>query len=318
MIITRAPLRITLGGGGTDVKEYYERHGGLCLAAAIDKYVYIAVHRRTDQRLVVKYSRMEDVGHRDELQHPIIREALKLVELSGQGLEIVSFADIPAGTGLGSSGAFTVALLKALHALKGDIRGAWDLAEEACAIEIDILKEPIGKQDQYIAAYGGSMKLQFKSANSLGVDPAPILPAIEDSLLLFFTGCSRSASEVLQSGNEKLKAGDEGVINKLHRVKQSAQGVIVALEGDAPAMLGALFHDHWTHKRQSTGMTNATIDAIYDAALPYIHGGKLVGAGGGGFFLFVASDKAGLRKRMKGIGVAETRFRVDYEGVKLV
>lgn len=324
MILTRAPLRITLGGGGTDTPHYYERHGGMCIAAAIDKYVYIAVHRRTDARLVVKYSKMEDVACVDELQHPIVREALKLVGLDGRGLEIVSFADIPAGTGLGSSGSFTVALLKALRALKREIRTAQQMAEDACRIEIDILKEPIGKQDQYIAAFGGVTQFLFGGGGPVyfggtDINPIPATDALEDNLLLFFTGYSRSASDVLKSGNEALKADDGEVIRRLHEAKSNAEFALKAIASGDTEQLAALLSESWNVKRKQPGMSCRGINECYDnAMLRGALGGKLVGAGGGGFLLFVARDKKALRECMAFWNCPETRFRVDFEGVKLL
>src|SRR5260221_3568508 len=171
MIITRSPLRISLGGGGTDLPSYYRKHSGFLIAAAIDKYVYITLHQTFVQELIVKYSRLERVGGVDEVQHPIIREALRLVEIQGPYLELTSMADIPAGTGLGSSGSFTTALLKALHTYKKNVLTPAELAEQACHIEIDLLGEPIGKQDQYIAAYGGLTRFQVPRGGTRQAPP---------------------------------------------------------------------------------------------------------------------------------------------------
>src|SRR5262245_2090191 len=209
MIITRSPLRISLGGGGTDLPSYYSRHSGFLIAAAIDKYVYITLHQTFVPDLIVKYSKLERVGSAGEVQHPIIREALRLVSIDGPYLELASMADIPAGTGLGSSGSFTTALLKALHTHKKNLVHPRDLAEQACHIEIDILGEPIGKQDQYIAAYGGLTCFQFLPNNQVEAWPLKIdtetLYNLEDNLLLFFTGYSRSASSILKEQDDKSK-----------------------------------------------------------------------------------------------------------------
>src|SRR6202158_1586460 len=202
MIITRCPLRISLGGGGTDLPSYYEEHSGFLIAAAIDKYVYITLHRTFVQELIVKYSKLERVKTVDEVEHPIIREALKLIGIDAPSLEISSLADIPAGTGLGSSGSFTTALLKALHAWKMNLVHPAELAEQACDIEINRLGEPIGKQDQYIAAYGGITCFKFMPNNEVEATPLKLAPetlySLEDNLVLFFTGFTRSASEILK------------------------------------------------------------------------------------------------------------------------
>src|SRR5664280_2222212 len=207
MIITRSPLRITLGGGGTDLPSYYQEHGGFLVAAAIDKYVYITLHRTFVQELIIKYSKLERVATVDEIEHPIVREALRLVGVANPHLELTSMADIPAGTGLGSSGSFTTALLKALHAYKRNLIHPHQLAEQACHIEIDILKESIGKQDQYIAAYGGITCFEFAKDGSVKAWPLAIsaetLFNLEDNLLLFFTGYSRSASAILKEQDDK-------------------------------------------------------------------------------------------------------------------
>lgn len=318
MILTRAPLRITLGGGGTDIQAYYEKFCGLCIAAAIDKYVYIALHKRPDARLVVKYMKMEDVGHVDELQHPIVREALKLHHLDGRGMEIVAFADIPAGTGLGSSGSFTVALLKALHAYTRTSASAQSIAANACRIEIDLLQEPIGKQDQFIAAYGGVMEMHFLKDGGPLMAHAVTTEELEDSLLMFFTGYTHSASAVLAPSTAALKAGDEEVIHGLHLAKAKAEVALDAIRRGDMAKLGALFSEG--HEAKSArGLSTEPIDAAYAYGMGAgALGGKLVGAGGGGFLLFVAADKAKLRQAMKECGLVETRFRVDYEGVKLL
>src|SRR5262245_55264800 len=215
MIIARSPLRVTLGGGGTDLPSYYTRHGGFLVAAAIDKYVYITVHETFVDDLIVKYSRLERVPSADQVEHPIFREALRLLGVSGRSLEIASMADIPAGTGLGSSGSFTTALLKALHTYKKAIVHPRELAEQACHIEIDLLQEQIGKQDQFISAYGGVTSFNFLASGAVEASPvtmsAETLYNLEENLLLFFTGYSRSASAVLQDQNQRALRRDASV-----------------------------------------------------------------------------------------------------------
>ena len=207
MIITRSPLRISLGGGGTDLPSYYREHGGFVISAAIDKYVYITLHETFQPEFLIKYSAMETVQTVDEIKHPIIREALRMVPVSAPHLEIVSMSDIPAGTGLGSSGSFTVALLRALHTLNKEFVPRQDLAEQACHIEIDILGEPIGKQDQYIASFGGITCFEFHPDGRVDVAPLQIstetLYNLEDNLLLFFTGFTRSASAILAEQDQR-------------------------------------------------------------------------------------------------------------------
>src|SRR5215468_2080901 len=234
MIITRSPLRISLGGGGTDLPSYYREHGGFLISAAIDKYVYITVHRRFVEGFLLKYSHLEEVSTIDEIKHPIIREAFKLAGVRERNLEIASMADIPAGTGLGSSGSFTTALLKALHALHKNLVHPSELAEQACRIEIDILGEPVGKQDQYIAAYGGITCFRFLPNGQVDAWPLKIsertLHDLEDHLLLFFTGYTRSAGEILKEQDVKSKKNDQSMIANLHFTKQIGRDTKDALE----------------------------------------------------------------------------------------
>src|SRR2546421_4126445 len=220
MIITRSPLRISLGGGGTDLPSYYREHSGFLIAAAIDKYVYINVHRRFVEGFLLKYSSLEEAATIDDIKHPIIREALKLVDIHERNLEITSMADIPAGTGLGSSGSFTTALLKAFHALKKNLVHPAELAEQACCIELEKLGEPIGKQDQYIAAFGGITCFRFMPDGRVEAAPLKIseetLFNLEDNLLLFFTGYSPSASAVLNESDDKTKTAHTAMTADLH------------------------------------------------------------------------------------------------------
>src|SRR2546423_12379397 len=227
MIISRSPLRISLGGGGTDLPSYYRKHGGFLIAAAIDKYVYINVHRRFVEGFLLKYSHLEEAATIDEIRHPIIREALRITEVQERNLEITSMADIPAGTGLGSSGSFTTALLKALHTWKKNLIHPRELAEQACHIELERLGEPIGKQDQYIAAYGGITCFRFLPNDQVEAWPLKIdtntIYNLEDNLLLFFTGYSRPASEILKEQDLKSKDNDKEMTANLHFVKELGQ-----------------------------------------------------------------------------------------------
>jgi len=324
MIITRSPLRISLGGGGTDLPSYYEEHSGFLIAAAIDKYVYITLHRTFVQELIVKYSKLERVKSVDEVEHPIIREALKMVGVTDPYLEITSMADIPAGTGLGSSGSFTTALLKALHAWRMNLVHPADLAEQACEIEINRLGEPIGKQDQYISAYGGITCFRFMPDGRVDAWPLKIteetLYNLEDNLLLFFTGYSRSASSILKEQKSKTLAADKSMIANLHFVKDLGKQSQRALESGDLREFARLMDVHWQRKKErSSIMSNTQINGWYDHAMSNgALGGKLIGAGGGGFLMLYVEDKTKLRHAMREKGLTEVRFRFDFEGTKIV
>ena len=324
MLITRSPLRITLGGGGTDLPSYYEHHTGFLVAAAIDKYVYITLHHTFSQELIIKYSKLERAQTLDEIEHPIVREALKLVLGNAASLEITSMADIPAGTGLGSSGSFTTALLKALHAHQKNLVHPSELAEQACDLELNRLHEPIGKQDQYIAAYGGITCFKFLPGGRVEAWPLKIseetLYNLEDNLLLFFTGYSRSASKILKEQDDKSKIADQSMIENLHFVKELGMKSQQALEGGDLIKFARLMDIHWQRKKErSGGMSNSQINQWYDLAMANgALGGKLIGAGGGGFLMFYAADKAKLRHTMREQGLKEIRFRFDFEGTKVL
>ena len=324
MIITRSPLRITLGGGGTDLPSYYRDHGGFLIAAAIDKYVYVTVMRPFTPGIYLKYSKLEHVAGADEVHHPIIREAIKLVGFRTPQVEITTLADIPAGTGLGSSGSFTTALLKALYAHRRRLLHPNELAELACEIEIERLKEPIGKQDQYIAAYGGVTCFTFREDGVVDAEPLKLpidaMFNLEDNLLLFFTGFSRMAGSILADQRTRTVEHDQEMLQNLHYVKDLGVRSRRALEKGDTAAFGELMHEHWEHKkRRSKGMSNPQIDEWYDlgrrnGAL----GGKLVGAGGGGFLMFYAEDHRRLRSALASAGLEEIRFRFDFEGTKVL
>jgi D-glycero-alpha-D-manno-heptose-7-phosphate kinase len=324
MIITRSPLRISLGGGGTDLPSYYREHSGFLIAAAIDKYVYITLHQTFVEDLIIKYSKMERVKSVEEVQHPLIREALRLTRVEAPNLEITSMADIPAGTGLGSSGSFITALLKALHTYKKNLVHPHELAEQACQIEIDILREPIGKQDQYIAAFGGITCFRFLPNDQVEAWPLKIdtdtLYNLEDHLLLFFTGYSRSASAILKEQDTRSKQNDREMVANLHYVKELGRESRIALESGNLARFAELMDIHWQHKlKRSTNMSNEQINQWYELARQNgALGGKLIGAGGGGFLMFYAEDKVRLRRVMREAGLQEVRFRFDFEGTKIV
>ncbi len=319
MIITRTPLRITLGGGGTDLPSYYRRHGGSVISAAIDKYVYIGINRTFTDDYFIKYSALERVQEIDDIAHPIVREAMRLHPV-GPALELVSLADIPAGTGLGSSGTFTVGLLRALYAFKREHVTAGALAEEACHIEIDLLGQPVGKQDQYIAAFGGLTCFEFGHSGRVQVSPLAIsnetLHDLEEHLVMFFTGYSRQSSEVLRDQQQRSEAGDERMFESLHMVKKLGAATKEALEAGDTARFATLMHEHWLHKKErSQGISSTEINRWYDLGMENgALGGKLVGAGAGGFLLFYATDRARLRDAMTSAGLTELRFAFDHDG----
>ncbi len=323
MIITRSPLRITLGGGGTDLPSYYGQFGGFVLSAAISKYIFISINRTFTPDYFLKYSALERVEHPDQVDHPIIREVLRAHDI-GPSVEIVSMADIPSGTGLGSSGAFTVGLLRAVYAFERDHAALGDLADEACAIEIERLGRPVGKQDQYIASFGGIKCLGFGRGGEVEVSPLAIstdtMHDLEEHLLMFFTGYSRDADRVLTEQKTLSEAGDAQMIDNLHFVKDLGLRTKEALEQGDTEGFAALMHEHWEHKKKrSASMSNGNIDRWYllgreAGAL----GGKLVGAGAGGFLLFYTRDPRGLRQAMAAEGLTEVRFTFDHDGSTVI
>ncbi len=324
MIITRSPLRLSLGGGGTDLPSYYREHGGFLIAAAISKYIYITVHQTFVQDLIIKYSSLERVASIDHIQHPLIREALRLVNITETNLEITSMADIPAGTGLGSSGSFTTALLRALHMLRNNHISRRDLAEQACHIEIDLLGEPIGKQDQYIASFGGLTCFEFQPDGTVDVVPLRIdtecLHNLEDNLILAFTGFTRSASEILKDQDSRSRRNEQDMIENLHFVKQIGRESKEVLQRGDLRRFAELMHVHWEHKKnRSKGMSNQPINECYDYARRNgALGGKLIGAGGGGFLLFYTEEKTRLRRALNEAGIREVRWRFDFAGTTVL
>jgi len=323
MIMTRSPLRISIGGGGTDLPSYYSRFGGFVISAAINRYVYITLHRTFKKNFIIKYSQLETVDSVEAIQHPIIREAFSLHGMEPY-IEMVSMADIPAGTGLGSSGSFNVGLLRAIYAYKREHITTQALAEEACHIELDLLKEPIGKQDQYIAAFGGLICMEYAKDGSVAVAPLRIsretLHDLEDNLLMFFTGYSRSASAVLSDQKTRTEKNDGTMLESLHFTKDLGLKIRQALEEGRTDQFAKMMHEHWLHKKKrSSGISNDQISAWYELGLAHgALGGKLIGAGGGGFLLFYAKDRAALRKAMAEEGLVEVRFSFDHEGSKVM
>ena len=324
MIITRSPLRISLGGGGTDLPSYYRKHSGFVLSAAINRYVYITINEAFRPRIILKYSKLEDVERWEQIQHPIIREALKLTGVTGPYLEIVSLSDIPAGTGLGSSGSFTTALLRALHTMNRNFVPPQELAEQACHIEIDLLQEPVGKQDQYISAFGGITCFEFLPDDRVIAEPLKVasqtLANLEDNLLMFFTGGSRSAADILRDQDTRTRDNSGEMLENLHYTKQLGHESRDALLAGDLRKFAELMHVHWEHKKKrSPGMSSGFIDEMYELARSRgALGGKLIGAGGGGFLLLYTEDKTRLRDALRSAGLREVRVQFDFSGTSVL
>ncbi len=331
MIIVRAPLRIPLGGGGTDLPSYYSKFGGEWISVAIDKYIYIALHKRFDNTIKISYSKTDEVNSPDEVRHPIVKEALKLLGISG-GIEVASFADAPANSGLGSSASFAVALLTALHAFLHKERGKdmpskKEIAEQACHIAMNLLKEPSGKQDEYIAALGG---LRHFSADADGkietfslspkIIPPETMGELEHNLLMFYTGIRRDSKDVLQIQADATQNNEQEMIDNLHRTKEIGREIKKALEEGNLLQFGRLLDIHWQEKVKRRGTSNPQINDWYRLAKDAgAAGGKLMGAGGGGYFLFYCeNNKDKLREAMAAAGLKEQAFRFDSEGVKVI
>jgi D-glycero-alpha-D-manno-heptose-7-phosphate kinase len=325
MIVSRAPVRFSLGGGGTDLPAYADRFGGYVVTAAIDKYIYVTANRRFYRDIRLAYSKTEIAPSVDAIEHPIFREALRLTKVV-DSIELTSIADLPANSGLGSSSAFTVALLNALHTYQRDFVSSRQLAEEACTIEMDRLGEPIGKQDQYIAAFGNLTALTIGTDGSVEVEPVPVrgevLEELESNLVVVYSGIERPARVVLGEQGRRLRELEPDVIERMHRIKEIGREVYrLLVDGDIDRY-GELLHDHWTRKRKlASTMTDAVIDEHYEAARAAgAVGGKLMGAGGGGFFLFYVrpADKRRLLERMSARGLRILKFRFDLDGARIV
>ncbi len=324
MIIVRSPQRISIGGGGTDLASYYSKHGGFIISAAINKYVYVSIIKPFKKGIFLKYSDIEKESELSNIKHPIFREVLRKYGTNNNQIEITTLADIPSGTGLGSSGSFTTALIKSLYASEGKYISQKDLAEAACEIEIDILNEPIGKQDQYIASYGGLKTFEFFPNGNVNVERLKIsketLFDLEENLLLFFTGYTRNASSILEDQDRKTKLDDKNMIDRLHQVKETGLNIKGALEEGDTIKFAKYMHEHWENKRiRSIGMSNNQIDEFYQIAIDNgAIGGKIVGAGGGGFLLLYAEEKKVLRNKLQEKGLSELRFQFDFEGSKQI
>jgi D-glycero-alpha-D-manno-heptose-7-phosphate kinase len=325
MIITRTPFRVTLGGGGTDLPSYYREHGGFVLAVAIDKYMYLNVNTPiVDDFIRVQYSKTEIVNHADEVQHTLVREALHHFHIEN-GIEIVSMADIPAGTGLGSSSCYLIGLLNALHTLTRTPLSTHELAEEACYIELEKLQKPIGKQDQYMAAFGALTILEIAKDGKvtvthpeLGVE---LVDTLESNILLFYTGAARDAANILKTQDNATKRKDAEVVRSLHEIKDIGIEIRDSIVSGNLRRFGELLDVHWqTKKRLSDGISNRQINDWYDLAKANgAIGGKISGAGGGGFLmLYCEENKPNLREAMRRAGLLELNFRFEFEGSKIV
>jgi D-glycero-alpha-D-manno-heptose-7-phosphate kinase len=325
VIVSRAPVRFSLGGGGTDLPSYAREHGGFVVAAAIDSYVFIAIHKRYDDRIRLSYSKTEFVENIGAIEHPLFRECLRLTGLP-PGVELFSMADVPPNTGLGSSSTFTVALLNALHAFQGAYVSTERLAAEACLVEIERLKEPIGKQDQYIAAFGGITAFTFHKDGAVDVERLPIpievRDELESNLLIFYSGIERSASAVLSEQAKRIETNEDSAVTRMDRIKALGyETKRILLSGNVDEY-GELLHEHWTAKRRlAANMSGDVIDEHYDAARAAgAIGGKLMGAGGGGFFMFYTPPSAKRRvfETMTRRGLKPLRFRFDMDGARIV
>ena len=319
VVFTKAPLRVSLGGGGTDLPSYYRERGGFLVGGAIDKYVYMLTHTVFQRRYRMKYSSFEEVDDPSNIQHPILRESI-LRHWSGDPLEVSVVADVPAGTGLGSSGSFTVCLLKALALARRVAITPGRLAEDACEIEIDVLHEPVGKQDQYVAAHGGICAYTFNPDGTVVVEPLMLSPKtldrLRNNLLLFYTGEARAASTILADQVERTARGDDSMLRNLDRTKQIGLESRGLLEAGEVEQLAELMHEHWENKLQRTpGMATERIEHLYTLARRSgAIGGKVVGAGAGGFLLVYARRPDDTRQAMAAAHAPELRFDFEFQG----
>jgi D-glycero-alpha-D-manno-heptose-7-phosphate kinase len=318
--MTRTPLRISIGGGGTDLPSYYREFGGFVISAAIDKYAYISIHESFTPGYILKFSETQTVSTIAEIRHPLIREAFQMHSVPSP-LELVSITDVPAGTGLGSSGSFLVGMLHAIHANMHHPVTAEMLAREAIDIEMNRLQEPVGKQDQYIAAYGGLLCQTYHEDDTVSLAPLQMTRAavheLHESLMLFFVGYTRASATLLEDQRSKSRQHDRDMLDSLHFTKQLGRQIQQVLEASDIASFGQLMHEHWLRKRtRSPGMSSGRIDELYDLARSQggATGGKLVGAGGSGFLLFQTNDRRRLRAVMTAAGLLELNFGFDFDG----
>ena len=325
MIVSRAPVRFSLGGGGTDLPSYSREHGGFVVAAAVDKFVFVCVAKRFHQTIRLAYSESEIVDSVDQIKHRIFRAALQTTGLT-RGLELHSLADVPANTGLGSSSSFTVALLNGLHAFQREFVPAEQLAREECHLEIEVLKEPIGKQDQYIAAYGGISAMHFHPDGSVDVERLPVreevIDDLESNLVIYYSGIERAASTVLKEQARTIVENKDAAVQRMHRIKALGHETKAVLLSGEIDKYGEMLHEHWMNKRKlASNMADSTIDEHYEAARNAgAIGGKLMGAGGGGFFMFYvrAAERRRVHDVLSARGLRPMRFRFDFDGARIM
>ncbi|MFL2485679.1 MAG: galactokinase [Candidatus Neomarinimicrobiota bacterium] len=325
MIVSRTPFRITLGGGGTDLPSYYKDHGGFIFSFCLSKYMYVCINRPSADDLIrLKYSISESVESIDDLQHDIAKACLQRIGIDSK-IEIASLSDIPAGSGLGSSSTYTVGLLNGLHSLNGNYKSLEFLADEACTIEMDILNKPMGKQDQYLAALGGFVVLEIDKdgtvkSKKINLEKS-IMNELNRNLLIFYTGQQRKNNKILKEQDDSTKNNKKEVLNSLHYIKESGYKILDIIQSGNIDDLGLMFKDHWEMKKKlSSGVTNSAIDSIYNIALESgATGGKISGAGGGGFFTFYCNkEHKKLRDAMKAEGLKELEYSFDLDGSKII
>ena len=325
MIVSRTPFRITLGGGGTDLPSYYEKYGGVIFSFCLSKYMYVCVNRPSADDLIrLKYSISESVDDIEDLKHDIAKACLERVGINSK-IEIASLSDIPAGSGLGSSSTYTVGLLNSLYSMLGDSKTLEFLANEACVIEMDILKKPMGKQDQYLAALGGFVVLEIDTngvveAKKISLDQS-IMDELKRNLLIFYTGQQRKNNKILKEQDDSTKENKKAVLDSLHYIKESGYKILNIVQSGDIDDLGLMFREHWEMKKKlSSGITNSQIDSIYNVALENgAIGGKISGAGGGGFFTFYCNkDHQKLRNAMSNLGLKELEYSFDDKGSKII
>ncbi len=325
MIVSRAPFRFSLGGGGTDLPAYYREHGGFVVSAAIDSYMYVTANRRFYPSIRLAYSETEIVDDVAQIRHPIFREALKMADVTS-GIELTSVADLPSHSGLGSSSSFTVALLNALHTYKREFVSCERLAREACELEMERLSEPVGKQDQYIAAFGNVTALTIAPDGSVGVEPVPVraevLDELQSNLLIMYSGVERPAKIVLTEQSQRVQAADPATLEGMHRIKALGRDVYDLLVRGNVNLYGELLHEHWGHKKRlASKMTDDALDEHYSAARKAgAIGGKLIGAGGGGFFMFYVrpAERRRVCETLAARGLRPLRFRFDLDGARIL
>jgi D-glycero-alpha-D-manno-heptose-7-phosphate kinase len=325
VIVSRAPFRFSLGGGGSDLPAYYREHGGFVVSAAIDSYMYVTANPRFYPSIRLAYSETEIVDDVAQIRHPIFREALKMAGISSS-IELTSVADLPSNSGLGSSSSFTVALLNALYTYKREFVTCERLAREACELEMERLAEPVGKQDQYIAAFGNVTALRIAKDGTVAVEPVPVrgevLDELQNNLLVMYSGVERPAKLVLAEQSQRVQNADPIALEGMHRIKALGRDVYDLLVRGDVDQYGELLHEHWQHKRRlASKMTDPALDEHYAAARAAgAVGGKLIGAGGGGFFMFYVrpAERRRVLQTLAARGLRQLRFRFDLDGARIL